>query len=34
MEDKGMNAVKMRKYGTQVLYITKGIIIYLKTWHC
>lgn len=33
MGDKGMNALKVRKYGNSVLYITNGIIIYLKSWH-
>lgn len=33
MGDEGKNAVKVRKYGNSMLYITNGIIIYLKIWH-
>lgn len=33
MGDEGKNAVKGRKYGNSMLYITNGIIIYLKSWH-
>lgn len=33
MCDKGKNAVKVRKYGNSVLYITNEIILYLKSWH-